>query len=85
MQRNNKVKTVTTVLLCLALAVAADAAPTRNQPPSGFNSYLMSGLQKASFGLLDPSKMNIQNSASFGAAFGGGGSLMQSLYTTRIG
>lgn len=78
-----KLKIVILVLLIPALTL--QAMPTRKPAPSGINSYITGGLSRASFGLLDPSKMTVQHYASMGAQFGGGASLMQSIYTTRIG
>ena len=64
----------------------AGAAPTLEDRQPGLSEWL-GGNTHPSLGLIDPSRLSVQHSFSFGFASGGGpngGSVMQSLYATQF-
>jgi hypothetical protein len=72
------------LVMTIVLVGAVVAAPTYQDSRPGLNDYL-SGKSRSMLGLLDPSRMTIQHDIQMGVSFGGGSSLMQSLYASRIG
>ena len=72
------------LLTFLVGTLTAGAAPTVKTTQLGFRDWFNRG-RSASFNLLDPSRLTIQHSFSFGYATGGSGSLAQSLYMTKLG
>lgn len=74
------------VILCALLITIGTlhSQPMREDNSLSFRDWL-GGNNEPSFQLLDPSKFSLNHSVSFGTSFGGGTSLMQSMYTARIG
>ena len=69
----------------LALAVTgAWAAPDIGGNQIGFRNWL-GGARQPSLGLINPAKLTVNHTASFGFSSSGGASVMQSLYATQFG
>ena len=77
------VKYVSLIVLLIVFG-AVEAAPTMQKNQLGFKDWL-GNRPKSTFNLLDPSRLTIQHNLSFGISSGSGGSLMQNLYTTKLG
>ncbi len=76
---------ITLIICALLLTIGTlHSQPVREDNGASFRDWL-GGTDQPSFQLLDPSKFSLQHSVSFGASLGGGTSLMQSIYTARIG
>ena len=71
-------------IIWLAAITGSAAAANPGGATLGFRDWL-SGARQPSLGLLDPARLTVNHTASFGFASGGGNSLMQSLYATRFG
>ena len=75
---------ITILVFILFGFYAAHAAPAFENNQASFKDWL-GGSEKSSFNFLDPSRLSVNHSISLGFSGGGGSSLMQSLYTTRLG
>ena len=59
------------------------AAPFNSNNKYGVNDW-MRGADKPSLGIIDPSRLNVSHSASFGASFSNGNSLASSLIASHF-
>lgn len=72
---------LTVAVLAITVAIAT-AAPRFGSGSPSFSDYLGKATHSASLGLIDPSRVTFDHSVQMGVMSFGGGSLMQSLYSS---
>ena len=81
--RNKMFKIKIGLLLAVGLAVSAFAIPLNEDNRPTVKDWLHgTGYTGSSLGLIDPSRLTVSHSVSFGGSFSNGQSLMQSLYAS---
>lgn len=70
-------------IVLLMWVLPADAEPMFNASRPALGDWLKGGVS-SSVGLIDPSRIKVNHTLAFGASFGSGSSLMQSLYASHF-
>ncbi len=81
----NKLFAFTAVLLLLSFTVTGNANPRYEDNSPTVSDWISGSYNpKSSLGLLDPSRLTVSHSVSFGGSFGSGGSVLGGLYATNF-